>query len=458
MIWVGANDGPVHVTRDGGKSWKNVTPPDLPPGGRVQNIDASHSQGSAYIAVYRYLREHDLKPYIYRTDDYGATWTKVTDGTNGIPVDHPTRVVREDPERAGLYAGTEFGVFVSFDNGSRWQPLQQNLPATPVTDIRVHRGDLVIATMGRSFWIMDDIAPLRQMAAAGSQLTLLRPSSRIRYRRAGGGGAAPQYPPVALAIDYILPEGFSGPLTLTIADPRDAWSAPLTPPRRKAQARGAVTADAPPVDRTWRLPPAAGVAPARRSRPGRHNRYMWDYRWSNNGPLVAPGKYVASLVVPPAGSASPQSSSEFEVQVDPGVLRDGMTAADLVDQQTFLVRVRDAIADATRLRAETQQAMEKADIQPARSPGPGQSINTIEYSHPLQRIWARLVTAPGSTSGDADRSARQHRTRRGRRGSEDWRRVAAAAGRSAGRDESDRSRAEEGREQIGAAFAVTLRS
>ena len=118
------------------------------------------------------------------------------------------------------------------------------------------------------------------------------------------------------------------------------------------------------------MAPAAGrgVAPARRSR--RSAQPLQDYRWSNNGPLVAPGKYVASLVVPPAGSASPQSSSEFEVQVDPGVLRDGMTAADLVDQQTFLVRVRDAIADATRLRAETQQAMEKADIQPARSPGP----------------------------------------------------------------------------------------
>ncbi len=100
VIWVGANDGPVHVTRDNGKTWKNVTPKDLPPGGRVQNIDASHlRRGSAYIAVYRYLFEHDLKPYIYRTDDYGATWTKLTDGTNGIPVDHPTRVVREDPER-----------------------------------------------------------------------------------------------------------------------------------------------------------------------------------------------------------------------------------------------------------------------------------------------------------------------------------------------------------------------
>ena len=135
VLWSGSNDGPVFVTRDGGKSWKNVTPKDLPPGGRVQNIDASaHQPGRAYIAVYRYLFEHDLKPYIYRTDDFGATWTKLTNGTNGIPNDHPTRVVREDPEQAGLlYAGTEFGFFVSLDNGGSWQSLQQNLPATPVT-------------------------------------------------------------------------------------------------------------------------------------------------------------------------------------------------------------------------------------------------------------------------------------------------------------------------------------
>ena len=223
VIWVGANDGPVHVTRDNGKTWKNVTPPGLAPGGRVQNIDASAiRRGSAFIAVYRFLREHDLKPYIYRTDDYGATWTKLTDGANGIPAEYPTRVVREDPERAGLlYAGTEFGIFVSFDNGGRWQQLQQNLPETPVTDIRVHRGDLVIATMGRSFWIMDDIAPLRQMVAAANRLTLLRPSQRVRYRRAGGGrGSAPQYPPVALALDYLVSDGFSGALTLAISDSR----------------------------------------------------------------------------------------------------------------------------------------------------------------------------------------------------------------------------------------------
>ena len=139
VLWAGSNDGPVHVSRDNGKTWKNVTPTDLPPGGRVQNIDISaHRNGSAYIAVYRYLLD-DWQPYIYRTDDYGATWRRLTDGKNGIPADFPTRVVREDPDREHLlYAGTEFGLFVSFDDGRHWQPFQQNLPVTPVTDIRVH--------------------------------------------------------------------------------------------------------------------------------------------------------------------------------------------------------------------------------------------------------------------------------------------------------------------------------
>ena len=187
VLWVGANDGPVHVSRDNGKTWKNVTPKDLAPGGRVQNIEPSpHRKGSAYIAVYRFLRDHDLKPYIYKTDDYGATWTKLTDGLNGIPNDHPTRVVREDPEREGLlYAGTEFGFFVSFENGRQWQELQQNLPATPVTDLRVHRGDLVVATMGRSFWIMDDVSPLRQLAAS-SRTTIEPPVRGPRSRVTAG--------------------------------------------------------------------------------------------------------------------------------------------------------------------------------------------------------------------------------------------------------------------------------
>jgi photosystem II stability/assembly factor-like uncharacterized protein len=167
VIWTGSNDGPVYVTRDGGKSWRNVTPKDLLPGGRVHTIeDSPHRRGSAYVSVYRIYLD-DFKPYLYMTNDYGEHWTLLTDGRNGIPADHPMHVVREDPEKEGLlYAGTWYGAFVSFDQGKHWQTLQQNLPATPVTDFKVHHGDLVASTMGRSFWIMDDVAPLRQIAAS----------------------------------------------------------------------------------------------------------------------------------------------------------------------------------------------------------------------------------------------------------------------------------------------------
>ncbi|HEX7140798.1 MAG TPA: hypothetical protein VF219_23295, partial [Vicinamibacterales bacterium] len=177
VFWTGSNDGPVWVTRDDGKTWKNVTPTDLPPGGRVHTIeDSPHRRGSAYVSVYRmYL--NDFKPYLYMTNDFGEHWTRLTDGTNGIPADQPMHVVREDPEQEGLlYAGTLEGAYVSFDQGKHWQPLQMNLPATPVTDLKVHHGDLLASTMGRSFWIMDDVAPLRQIAAgirkpAGQQRT-----------------------------------------------------------------------------------------------------------------------------------------------------------------------------------------------------------------------------------------------------------------------------------------------
>ena len=270
VIWVGANDGPVHVTRDDGKTWKNVTPKDLPPGGRVQNIDASPiRQGAAYIAVYRYLREHDLKPYIYRTDDYGATWTKLTDGHNGIPADYPTRVVREDPERAGLlYAGTEFGMFVSFDNGgavaaAAAEPAGDAGHRHPRAPRRSrHRDDgPVVLDHGRH-----RAAPAAWRPSAG-RLTLLRPSTRVRYRRAGGGrGAAPQYPPVALAIDYVLPDGFSGPLTLAIADARGRRG-----PHRRTHGGGPGTGqghaqrrDAPAPTRRWRRRRAAAAAARRR--------------------------------------------------------------------------------------------------------------------------------------------------------------------------------------------------
>jgi photosystem II stability/assembly factor-like uncharacterized protein len=174
VFWTGSNDGPVWMTRDNGKTWKNVTPP-MPPGGRVHTIeDSPHRKGSAYLSVYRmYL--NDFKPYLYMTNDYGAHWTLLTDGANGIPADQPMHVVREDPEQEGLlYAGTLQGAFVSFDQGKHWQTLQQNLPATPVTDFKVHHGDLLASTMGRAFWILDNVAPLRQIAASVTKPTRTR--------------------------------------------------------------------------------------------------------------------------------------------------------------------------------------------------------------------------------------------------------------------------------------------
>jgi len=405
VLWAGANDGPVHVSRDGGRTWQNVTPTDLV-GARIQNIeDSPHRKGSAYIAAYRYLREHDLQPYIYVTNDYGKTWTKLTDGKNGIPIDYPTRVVREDPEREGLlYAGTEFGAFVSFDNGRHWQPLQQNLPATPVTDLRVHRGDLVISTMGRSFWIMDDITPLRQAhgrlmtsAAPASPLRsvaapeLLAPRTQTRFRYSAIGGIAgstpgdfsvPQYPPLGLAFDYLLPANAPADLTLEIADASGRVV-------RTIQGAGAQRSGQEQAMRG----PRRGAATAVLTGKAGHNRVVWDYRWAAEGgipPMAAPGKYTARLTV---GGVT--RTATFSVDVDPRVLKDNVTVADLVEQQNFMLKVNAAIADARRLAARMEQTFTKAGFQAPIPPGPGEDVTTVKYDHPAQGIWARLVDAAG---------------------------------------------------------------
>ena len=196
VIWTGANDGPVHVTRDGGANWTDVTPP-MPPEGRIQNIDPSpHDPAKAYVAAYRYLLG-DFEPYIFKTEDYGQSWVRLTDGANGIPADYPTRVVREDPGTEGLlYAGTEFGIFISFDDGAHWQSFQKNLPVTPITDIRMNRGDMVISTMGRSFWVMDEVAPLLELraGAAADGHHLFMPKNAYRLRGGGGYGFGPRDP------------------------------------------------------------------------------------------------------------------------------------------------------------------------------------------------------------------------------------------------------------------------
>ncbi|MBL7848875.1 MAG: hypothetical protein JNL40_15510 [Cyclobacteriaceae bacterium] len=204
LIWVGANDGPVHVTQDGGKTWTNVTPKELPPGGRIDCVEPSpHTEGKAYFVSLRY-QLGGWKPYIYKTLDFGKTWNLIT---NGIPSDFPVRVVREDPGAPGvLYAGTEYGMFISLDDGASWQRFQQNLPVTPITDIKVYRNDLVLSTMGRSFWVIDNITPLHQLAKAKQQTAyLFKPADTYAYRYRGNGrGEVPYFPAPSAIIDYYL--------------------------------------------------------------------------------------------------------------------------------------------------------------------------------------------------------------------------------------------------------------
>ena len=180
MLWAGTDDGLIHLTRDDGKTWENVTPKDMPEWSMVSIIDASHHDaGTAYAAIDRHKLD-DFNPLIYKTHDFGKTWTRIT---NGIPAGSYVRSVREDPKVKGLlYAGTETGVYFSADDGAHWQSLQLNLPTSPVHDLAVKDDDLIAATHGRSFWILDDVSPLRQAnsAIAAEDFHLYQPATAIR--------------------------------------------------------------------------------------------------------------------------------------------------------------------------------------------------------------------------------------------------------------------------------------
>jgi photosystem II stability/assembly factor-like uncharacterized protein len=222
VLWAGTDDGRVHLTRDGGGSWTEITPEEMPFQGTVNVIDLHPERpGRAALAVYRY-RDGDFSPYVFLTDDFGDSWRLVTDGDNGIPADVPVRVVRQDPERDGLlYAGTEFGMFVSFDDGERWQSLQADLPRTPITDLRVHRGDLVVATQGRSFWILDDLSTLRAVSDAVLEEAVHafepRPTTVARFG-APGGDRGVENAPNGVVVDFWLGEEVSGEVEVEVLD------------------------------------------------------------------------------------------------------------------------------------------------------------------------------------------------------------------------------------------------
>jgi hypothetical protein len=179
VLWAGSDDGLIHVSRDGGSNWTSVTPRGYGKFTRTANIEASpHDAGTAYVAANRYQQD-DFRPYLWKTTDYGQTWTAIV---TGIPVGAYTRTIREDPVRRGLlYAGTETGVYVSFNDGARWEPLQLNLPRSSVRDLRVHGADLIAATHGRSFWVIDDISLLRRSRTPSPRVRPTSSSPRRPY-------------------------------------------------------------------------------------------------------------------------------------------------------------------------------------------------------------------------------------------------------------------------------------
>ncbi len=384
VIWVGTNDGFVQLTRDSGKTWTNVTPKGMPPMGRVQSIDDSpHRKGSALVSYYRTLLG-EFKPYIYRTDDYGATWTLLTDGKNGIPVDYPTRVAREDPGREDLiYAGTEFGMFVSFNGGKSWQSFQLNLPATPVTDLKVFRGDLVLSTMGRGVWILDNVVALHQLARMGTTTaaTLLQPEAayRLRYDLMKGP-SDPQFIEPGAIIDYALRAAASESLRLEVMDSAGAVLRTFEsgPP------------EAPETTQGMRAPETRPAGPPRLASKAGAHRFIWDLRHdgvpglrSLPGPMVAPGDYKVRLSMGAFSEERP-----LKVLSDPRLVKDGVTDAMIVEQTKLLLDIREKVTQTRGVLQKLTEARTRA--QADRTPEGLTRLKSID------EVIARIQTSGGS--------------------------------------------------------------
>ncbi len=321
-IWAGTDDGLTQLTLDEGKTWENVTPPDLTPWSKVTHIEASHSDaGTAYVAVDRHRLE-DYQAYLYRTRNFGKTWQRAS---NGIPEGSFLNCVREDPARKGLlYACTEKGVYASFNDGDDWQPLQLNLPVTSVRDLVVHENDLVIATFGRSFWILDDMTSLRQLDShvAAADAWLFSPQTAIRMRPGSDQGTPVPMdeplaanPPEGAMLDYYLKGRTSSPVQLEIFDSEGKLV------RRFAsndELRKTNPNDVQ-FQVEWLRDPKPLLADA-----GMH-RFVWDLRyslpkgvrssfWGPAGPLAVPGNYTVKLTANGKSSTQP-----LKIQLDPRV-------------------------------------------------------------------------------------------------------------------------------------------
>ncbi len=349
-LWAGTDDGYVWRTTDGGAHWRNITPKQLTPWSKVAVIEPSpFDNNAAYVVIDRH-RLDDYTPYIYKTNNAGATWTPIA---NGIPQGSFVNVVRADPKVRGLlYAGTEKGMYVSFDDGAHWQSLQRNLPVTSIRDIDVHGDDLVIATHGRAFWIMDDITPLRQAATAqavGGDY-LFKPAPAYRERRAGDFGYGitdegtpiqpeepqAQNPPLGVILDYYLHGTPHTPVQIQIVD-RHGHVLRSYASNDKPHWIDPATIDIAPRWIPHPLPPSA--------EPGAH-RFVWDFvTHHDGGPLAPPGHYTARLIVNGKTYAQP-----FALKRDPRI---AVTDRALHEQYLLAMQIEGKL---TQIAAATKRA------------------------------------------------------------------------------------------------------
>jgi photosystem II stability/assembly factor-like uncharacterized protein len=356
VIWAGSDDGVVHVTRDGGKSWTNVTPGDLPAFTRISLIDASpHEAGTAYLAGNRYQRT-DRAPYVYKTSNYGKSWTKIV---AGLPETDFPRAVREDPKRKGLlYLGTETGMYISFDDGGVWQPLQNGLPVTPVHGIQVKNDDLVIGTHGRSFYVMPNIGILRQVTreTTNEAVTLFDPSDAIRSVSSG------------VIIDYHLKQA-ADKVVVEILDAQGKTINTFTgtPGQAGRGGRGQAAAGGGEEEEGGG---GRGAPPARVTVAAGMNRFTWDMRYagardfpgmimwagSTRGPIAPPGRYQVKLT-----ANGVTRTHDFAIARNARVT--SVTDADLVAQFTLAKQISDKVTVANeavlRIRSIKDQVAER---------------------------------------------------------------------------------------------------
>ena len=370
-IWIGTDDGYIQVTHDGGKIWNNVTPPELTPWSKIVMMQASHFDAEeAFAAVDRHRLE-DNEPHIYRTRDAGKSWEAIT---RGLPAGVYLQTVKEDPKRKGLlFAGTELGVFVSFNDGDDWQSLQLNLPAVSMRDLAIHGDDLIVATHGRGFWVLDDMTALRQIAEAATkeEAYLFRPTEAIRMHAGSLNGsplprdeALAENPPTGAMIDYYLKAAASGPVTIEILDAKGNVV-------RRYSSADAVHAIDP---KTLNVPAAWIPAPKVLSNaPGMH-RWMWDLHYTaapgggggeyavffgSAGVMALPGTYSVRMTVDGKNYAQPlvvkmdprikSSPADLQKQFD--------TASEIARKQT---EINGARTEITQLRSQIGKLREKA--------------------------------------------------------------------------------------------------